>query len=70
MPDSRASHVPTVDDVLDKTSIGCGQHFWPVQGGSAQLTTDQLRPCLEEAYDAGDPDWETWVDLGDLAYDS
>jgi hypothetical protein len=62
---SRVS-IPTVDEVLAETSIGCGLHRWAVQGGSIQLNTEQLRPYLEEAYDAGDPDWETWVDLSDL----
>jgi hypothetical protein len=54
--------VPTVDDVLAQTAIGCGMHRWAVIGGSITLTTDQLRPLLEEAYDPADPDWEAMVD--------
>jgi hypothetical protein len=54
--------VPTVDDVLAQTAIGCGMHQWAVIGGSITLTTDQLRPLLEEAYDPADPDWEAMVD--------
>jgi len=57
---------PTVDEVLAETSIGCGLHRWAVEGGSIQLTATLLRPYLEEAYDAADPDWEATVDLSDL----
>jgi hypothetical protein len=69
--------VPTVEQVLADTAIGCGLHRWAVEGGSIQLSTDQLHPCLEEAYDwgglgwlwrlgghsgAADPDWVALVD--------
>jgi hypothetical protein len=54
--------VPTVDDVLARTAIGGGLHQWTVIGGSITLTTDQLRPLLEETYDPADPDWEAMVD--------
>ncbi|MFN7834822.1 MAG: hypothetical protein ACK5NY_03390 [Burkholderiaceae bacterium] len=54
--------VSTVDDVLAQTAIGCGMHQWAVIGGSITLTTDQLRPLLEEAYDPANPDWEAMVD--------
>jgi hypothetical protein len=63
---SRPEQIPTVEEVLADTSIGCGLHRWPVEGGSVQLNTEQLRPYLEEAYDAADPDWEAMVDLSDL----
>lgn len=62
---SRVS-IPTVDEVLEETSIGCGLHRWAVEGGSIQLTATLLRPYLEEAYDPADPDWEAMVDLSDL----
>jgi hypothetical protein len=60
---------PTVEQALADTSIGCGLHRWAVEGGSIQLNTEQLRPYLEEAYDAADPDWVAMVDLSDLADD-
>lgn len=62
----RTEQIPTVDEVLADTSIGCGMHRWPVEGGVIQLTATLLRPRLEEAYDAADPDWEMLVDLSDL----
>jgi hypothetical protein len=49
--------VPTVDEIPADTAIGNGFHRWAVEGGSIQLSTAQLRPCLEEAYDAADSDW-------------
>jgi hypothetical protein len=58
--------VPTVDDILADTAIGCGLHRWAVEGGSIQLSTDQLRPCLGEAYDAADPDWVALVDAEEV----
>jgi len=54
--------VPTVDEVLAKTHVWNGMHRWAVIGGSITLTTDQLRPLLEEAYDPADPNWEAMVD--------
>lgn len=62
--------VPTVEEVLADTSIGCGLHRWPVEGGVIQLTATLLRPRLEEAYDSGDSNWVIWVDVDDLAYDA
>jgi hypothetical protein len=55
--------VPTVERILDATAIGGGFHSWPVIGGSITLTTDQLRPLLEEAYDPNMPDWVALVDV-------
>jgi hypothetical protein len=60
---------PTVEQALADTSIGCGLHRWAVEGGSIQSTATLLRPYLEEAYDAADPDWVAMVDLSDLADD-
>lgn len=58
--------VPIVDEILAQASIGCGLHRWAVEGGSLRLTTDQLRPFLEKAYDAADPDWMVWVDVEEV----
>ena len=55
--------VPTVEQVLDSTAIGGGFHVWAVIGGSITLTTDVLRPLLEEAYDPNMPDWVALVDV-------
>jgi hypothetical protein len=60
-PDSNS--VPTVEQVIDDSAIGGGFHRWAVIGGSITLTTDQLRPLLEEAYDPNMPDWVALVDL-------
>ena len=57
---------PTVDEVLAETSINCGMHRWAVEGGSLYLTTAQLRPYLEAAYDAADPDWVALVDTEEV----
>jgi hypothetical protein len=55
--------IPTVDKVLDDSAIGGGFHRWAVIGGSIMLSTDQLRPLLEEAYDPNMPDWVALVDV-------
>ena len=55
--------VPTVEQILDATAIGGGFHVWAVIGGCNRLTTDQLRPLLEEAYDPNMPDWVALVDV-------
>jgi hypothetical protein len=55
--------VPTVEQMLNATAIGGGFHRWGVIGGSITLTTDQLRPLLEEAYDPNIPDWVALVDV-------
>jgi hypothetical protein len=54
--------VPTVEQELDDSAIGGGFHRWAVIGGSITITTDQLRPLLEEAYDPNMPDWVALVD--------
>ena len=51
----------TPDELLDHTAIGCGLHRWGVEGGSIQVTTDELRPILEQAYDPNMPDWVTLI---------
>jgi hypothetical protein len=58
--------VPTVDEVLADTAIGCGWHHWAVEGGSITVTTTMLRRFLEEAYDAANPDWVAFVDVEEV----
>ena len=53
--------VITPDQLLESTSIGCGLHQWGVDGGSTQVTTDELRPVLQEAYDPSMPDWPSLI---------
>jgi hypothetical protein len=48
---------PTVDDILESTSIGNGFHFWHVEGGVLEFKTETLRPVFELAYDPGMPNW-------------
>ena len=50
--------VPTVDDVLDDTAVGCGRHQWRLDDGSmVELHTSVLRSSLAAAYDSNDPNW-------------
>jgi len=57
--------VPTVDDVLEDTAVGCGYHRWPLDDGSRiEVGASLLRPALEAAYDPGDPNWVAWVEIG------
>jgi hypothetical protein len=56
--------VPTVDDVLEDTAVGCGRHQWLLDDGSmVELHTSQLRPALEAAYDPGDTNWPLCVHI-------
>ncbi len=55
--------IPTVDEVLANTHIWNGIHKWSKVGGVVMLTTDVLRPLLEEAYDPNMPDWVALVDV-------
>lgn len=55
----------TPDELLEHTAIGCGWHEWGVEGGSIRVTTEQLRPVLEQAYDPNMPDWVALVDWDD-----
>lgn len=57
--------VSTVDELLDSTAIGNGFHEWGVIGGSIRVTTDELRPVLEEAYDPNMPDWAALINYDD-----
>lgn len=56
--------IPTVDEVLSDTAIGCGYHDFAVPGGTVRLTEAQLRPALEAAYDSTMPDWIVMVEIG------
>ena len=51
---------PTVEDLLRQTSIGFNLHLWAAEGGSIQVTTEELRPMLENAYD---PNMTAWPSL-------
>ena len=42
--------VPTVEYLLDATLVSNGIHRWPVEGGAIDITTDELRTALEDAY--------------------
>lgn len=56
---------PTVEELLDETAIGCGLHRWAVEGGSIEVSTSELRPVLEEAYDPIMPDWAALISYDD-----
>ena len=57
--------IPTVDAVLEETSIGCGLHRWNLEGGAIEVTTDELRPVLQEAYDESMRDWPSLISWDD-----
>jgi hypothetical protein len=55
----------TVQQILDQTATSNGFHRFAVEGGSVDITTDALRPCLEDAFDSsmeGDA-WLAFVNL-------
>jgi hypothetical protein len=51
----------TPDQLLDSTAVGCGFHDWNCEGGTIRVTTDELRPVLEEAYDPNMPAWPSLI---------
>jgi len=58
--------VPTVDDVLEETAVGCGYYRWHLDDGSMiELGIDELLPALEAAYDRNNPNWVAFVEIGD-----
>jgi hypothetical protein len=59
--------VPTVEDLLESTAIGCGKHQWciPYDGGVITVTRDELRQALEDAYDPLMPNWPAMVEIDD-----
>ena len=60
--------VPTVEDLLESTAIGCGKHQWciPYDGGVITVTRAELRLALEDAYDPGMPNWPAMVEIDDV----
>jgi hypothetical protein len=68
--DERIAHItemdeiiPTVDDILNQTAVGCGWHDWPTEGGTIRVSTEQLRPALEAAYDCTTAAWPSMVEI-------
>jgi hypothetical protein len=55
--------VPTVQNILDQTAVGWNYHDWPAKGGVITITTEKLKPLLEEAYDPGVTAWPNMVNL-------
>jgi hypothetical protein len=56
--------VPSVDDVLADTAIGCGCHQWFLDDGNmVEIHSSILKPALEAAYDESDPDWTLFVHI-------
>ena len=55
----------TPDELLASTAIGCSLHKWGVDGGSIVVTTDELRPVLEQAYDPSMPGWPSLISWDD-----
>lgn len=54
--------VPTVEEILESTHIGCDIHEWRVEGGVIRIARDELRTALEEAYDKINPNWTQFVE--------
>lgn len=57
--------VPSVHFMLDATLVSNGIHRWPVDGGTIDVATDELRPVLEEAYDPNMPNWPSLISWDD-----
>ncbi len=55
--------IPTVEDVLSDTAVGCGYHDFAVEGGTIRLATDRLQVALEVAYDESNPNWVDFVEV-------
>ena len=55
--------IPTIEHMLSSTLISNGIHRWSVEGGAIEVTTDQLRAALEDAYDPTMPSWPAMVEL-------
>jgi len=55
--------IPTVEDVLNQTAVGCGWHDWPTSGGTIRVTTEQLRTALEAGYDPAMAGWHSMVEI-------
>jgi hypothetical protein len=61
-----SEEVPTVEQVLENTAIGCDMHSWACEGGSIEISSEDLRPLLESAYDSTCPNWMAFVDTEEL----
>ena len=57
--------IPTVEYMLDATLISNGVHRWPVEGGTVEIATAELRSALENAYDSLMPTWPSTVEIDD-----
>jgi hypothetical protein len=55
--------IPTVQQILDKTSVGNGFHKFAIEGGFVHLTTEVFRLALEDAYDPTMRDWQLFVKI-------
>ena len=55
----------TPDELLASTSVGRGFHDWSCEGGTIRVTTDELRPVLQEAYDPSMPNWPSLISWDD-----
>ena len=47
------------------THIWNNIHRWPAEGGAIEITTAELRPALEAAYDPTMPNWPAMVEIED-----
>jgi hypothetical protein len=57
--------ISTVEYMLGATLISNGIHRWPVEGGTVEIATAELRPALEAAYDETMPNWPAMVEIDD-----
>jgi hypothetical protein len=57
------SLVPTIEEIMETTCVGCGWHDWAVEGGTIRVTSNELRSALESNYDPSMPAWPTMVDI-------
>jgi hypothetical protein len=62
-PTAMPDPVLTVEAMLAATLISNGIHRWAVEGGAIEVTTEQLRVALKDAYDPTMPDWPAMVQL-------
>lgn len=58
-----ADYVPTVNDILNQTATSNGWHVFSVEGGAITVSTDELRPALEAAYD---PCMAAWPSMAEI----
>ena len=55
--------IPTVEYMLGATLISNGIYRWPTEGDTIEITTAELRPALEDAYDPTMPNWPSMVKI-------